>query len=380
MNLPRAHAVLSASGSDRWINCTPSARIEDGMPESHSVYADEGTFGHSMVDECVLNELKADHLCGVPLWESSEFFTQEMRDAAQVCIDHANTLISDARKGTSDALVLVEQRLDYSMYVPEGFGRGDLVVIGDRKAWFRDWKFGRGKLVRAANNSQLNLYGLAVVEQYADYYGLETVNLGIVQPRIDHYDEVELTVDELRAWGESIRPRAQLAWEGKGEFVTGAWCGFCKIKATCRARAEQNLVLAKEVFRPVAELTLDEIAEFLPKLDSMQSWASDVQAFALKQAVDGVTVPGWKLVNGRSVRKIENPVELSRRLLDAGYEESKIYEHSLLSLTALEKVVGKKFAELSDGLIVKPAGKPVLVPCSDKRTEFSPAETAFTPV
>lgn len=381
--LLRAHALLSASGSDRWLNCPPSAKIEDGLPESRSEYADEGTFGHSMVDECLLNGHPVDRLCGVPAWESSKFFTGELRDAAQICVDHANALIADAKQITPDAKVLVEQRLDYSMYVPEGFGRGDLVVVADGKAWFRDWKFGRGKRVDAPNNSQLNLYGLAVVEQYADYYDLETVNLGIVQPRIDHYDEIEMSVAELRAWGESIRPTALLAFEGKGEFKAGKWCGFCKLKGSCRHRAEANLALAEEVFMPVNFLSLPEIAEILPRLGEFQSWAKDLEAYALQEAINGKAVPGWKLVAGRSNRRIEDTDALAQRLLQSGLDEEQIYDRNLLTLTALEKVCGsKKFAELAGDLISKPSGKPTLVPASDKRIELSTGscESVFTPV
>jgi hypothetical protein len=380
MNAPdfRAHAVLSASGSERWLNCTPSARVEDVLPETRSGYADEGTAAHDMVDAVILTCAPVDSLIGHGAWESNQYFTQELRDAAQICVNHGRDLIDAARARTKDAVILVEERLDFSALVPEGFGRGDFVAIADGVAWFRDWKFGRGKVVMA-DTPQLKLYGWAVVEAYRELYGIEKINLGIVQPRINHYDELEMTVEELLAWGESIRPVAKLAWDGAGEFRPGDWCGFCRAKATCRARSEANLAIAREEFMTIdpQHLSINEIAALLPRLDQIKTWANDLQDYALKQAAGGVTVPGFKLVSGRATRKYADQDQVAQRLLQSGYEEGQIYDRSLIGITAATKLLGKKkFSDLLGDLLTLSEPKPTLVSVDDDRPEISTSAQA----
>jgi len=242
-----------------------------------------------------------------------------------------------------------------------------------------DLKFGKGVPVSAEDNPQMRLYGLGALNQYDCLYDIRTVAMTIMQPRLDSVSTEELAADVLVAWGdEDVKPRAQLAYKGEGEPVAGDHCRFCKVKAVCRARAELNLEMAKYDFQDPPLLSHDEIADILFKAEELRAWASDVQAYALDQAENhGVKFPGWKLVEGRSNRKYLDEEKVAETLTAAGYEEDRLFIKSLLGITAMEKFIGKKkFAELLKELVVKPAGKPTLVPESDKRPEINSAAAA----
>lgn len=379
----RAHAVLSASGSERWLACTPSARLEQQFPEEDSPYAAEGTLAHSLAElhlrkflgriEDRAFKAASDKLAKNPM------YAHEMIDHIETYVTVAAERISAAKARSKDAVVLLEQRLDFSPWVPDGFGTGDLVIVADSILEVVDFKYGKGVPVSARENTQMRLYALGALNQYGMLYDVQSVCMTICQPRLDSVSTDEITADELYRWGdEYVRPRAELADAGKGDFVAGDHCQFCRARYTCRARAEANLELAKHDFAKPELLSTEEIAEILAKASALQQWAADIQAYALDQAENhGVKYPGWKLVEGRSNRRYSDADAVAKALLEAGYAEDLIYERSLLGITALEKVIGKKaIAELPEGLIIKPPGKPVLVPESDKRPEIHSVASA----
>lgn len=382
----RAHAKLSASGSKKWLTCTPSVALEENFPDERSGYADEGTFAHGVFELAVLtwlervkagkaraeyNKLKAN-----PLW------SQDLEDHVRAAVEKAKDAITAARQRCADPVVLVEQRLDFSAWVPEGFGTGDLVVIADDLVEVLDYKHGKGVFVDAQDNSQMRLYGLGAYNQLAHLYDIKRVRMTILQPRLDNYSSEELSIEELLQWGETVvKPRAQLAWEGLGELVPGEHCtsGFCRARFQCPARAEAALAVARQDFalRPPELLTTEQLLAVLDKADMAIKWLSDVQAYAFKQADSGHEIPGWKLVEGRANRKYSDPDAVAKKLLAAGVPEAAIYERSLLGITAMEKALGKKkFTELLDELVIKPAGKPTLVPEGDKRPAISSVASA----
>jgi len=370
----RAHALLSASGAERWLACGPSARLEDDLPDQRSEHADNGTFGHAMVEHCLINGLDVAQLCGTSPWEESAYFTKEMQDAAQYCIDYAREL----QRTVPGALAFYEQRIDFSHLVPEGFGTSDLVLLGHDTLYCVDWKFGKGIRVDAPENPQLRLYACGAVEAFSSLGEIESVVSIVVQPRIDHVSKEVLPLTDLMAWAETVKPLAQRAFNGEGEFVPGDHCGFCRAKATCTARGQQldKAVIAKF---PDPELyAVEELAARLPMLEQAAKWIADVKEHLLKRACDGVPIPGYKLVTGRSDRKYGDRAAVTKALTDAGFDYDAITKPiELLTITEMEKVVGKKrFSELLEGLLVKPTGKPTLVPASDKREAIT-ATTAL---
>ena len=385
--MTRAHAILSASSAHRWLECPGSARLEEQFPDSTSQYAELGTLAHYAAETELLR-----HLGRMPVEEynavcadlrSDSRVTPEFLEHVKVYVDLAKRKIAAAGP---DATVMVEERLDFSHVVPEGFGTGDLVIIADRVLDIVDLKFGTGIAVAADENEQLMLYGVGAVEQFSLLYEFDTVRLTICQPRrSEEPSEWEISVTELTQWAnEHVAPRAQAAFAGSDVFKPGDWCGFCRAKAQCRARAEANLALTQYEFAAPELLAENEIAEILAQADQLKRWASDIQAYALAQASVGHRFPGWKLVRGRSTRKLSDPDAAAARLVAEGFPEAVLFERSLLGITALEKVVTKKkFAELLDDLIIKPPGSPTLVPASDPRPEVEASaldgfETRFT--
>jgi len=311
--------------------------------------------------------------------QESPFYSLELEDHIQTYLDIAIEKINSARARSKDAVILLEKRLDFSPWVPESFGTGDLVIIADGVLEIVDLKYGKGVPVSAVGNSQMRLYGLGAINQFSCLYDFEIVRMTIVQPRLDNISTDEITVDELLNWGETyVKPRAEMAFKGEGEFVAGDHCRFCRARYTCRARAEANLELAKYEFREPALLTHEEIAEILFKADELLAWITDIKTYALDQAQNhGVKFPGWKLVEGRSNRKYIDENAVAQTLIIEGYKEEEIYTKSLIGITAMEKLLGKKrFEELLGDLIIKPPGKPTLVPESDKRPEISSIASA----
>lgn len=380
----RAHAKLSASGSKKWLTCTRSAKLEEQFPDEQSAFAAEGTFAHELFEAYLRLHLDVTdengYACEALIQD--EQWSAEMAEHVDAAVEAAIERIDEAREQCRDALVLIEQRLDFSRWVPEGFGTGDLVIVSDDVLEVMDLKYGKGIPVDARDNSQMRLYALGALSQFGHLYDIKRVRTTILQPRLDNYSSEELTVEELLQWGDDyVRPRAKLAWDGEGEFVPGEHCtsGFCKARYQCPARAEAALEVARSDFalQPPELLTNEQLLAVLDKADMAAKWLSDVQAYALRQAEAGVEIPGWKLVEGRSNRKYADADAVAQKLLESGIDEAVIYERSLLGITAMEKALGKKkFAELVGDLVTKPAGKPTLTRVDDKRQAISSVASA----
>ena len=365
------HALLSASSSKRWLNCTPSARLEEQFAEEtgNSVYAEEGTAAHALAEHKLKRCLKRRSKRPV-----SDYQCDEMEECTGGYVAYAMEQVELARQECKDPVVLIEQRLDYSAYVPEGFGTGDLLIVADRVLTVVDLKYGKGVAVDAEWNPQMMLYGLGALELFGAIYDIDTVRMTIYQPRLESVSTWEISVPELMEWVETeLKPKAQLAINGKGEFKSGSWCRFCKAKDTCRARAEEYLRLAQMEFKAPALLTDDEIAEVLKVADELARWSADVYAYAQDEAVTrGKKWDGFKLVEGRTCRKYTDEEEAAEAAVAAGYTD--IYKKSLIGITEMEKLMGKKrFAEILGKLVYKPQGKITLVPESDKRQEVMAA-------
>lgn len=374
---PSDHALLSASGAHRWLNCTPSARLESDEPDSSSAAAEQGTAAHALAEHKLRRALKQRSKRPVSAW-----IDDEMETLTDDYVAFVQEHVSLAREACGDPQVLIEQRLDFSHIVPGGFGTGDCVIIAEPKLQIIDLKYGQGVLVEAERNPQLMLYALGALQAFGDLYDIETVAVTIYQPRRGNVDTWEIPVTELEHWAEAeVKPKAELAAAGQGEFCPGSWCQFCKIAPTCRARAEANLALARLEFAPPAELSDSEIADVLTRIPQLKTWAADVEAYALSQAVNqGKRWTGFKLVAGRSIRKYTSETDVAAAAEAAGYRD--IYDRKLITLTAMERLMGKPaFNEILGDLVIKPAGKPTLVPASDKRPalDLVSAATDFQP-
>ena len=361
------HALLSASSSRRWLNCTPSVRLEEQFAEEtgNSVYAEEGTAAHALAEHKLKRCLKRRSKRPV-----SDYQCDEMEECTDGYVAYAMEQVELARQECKDPVVLIEQRLDYSAYVPEGFGTGDLLIVADRVLTVVDLKYGKGVAVDAEWNPQMMLYGLGALELFGAIYDIETVRMAIYQPRLESVSTWEISVSDLMEWvDKELKPKAALAISGEGEFRSGSWCRFCKAKDTCRARAEEFLRLAQMEFKAPALLTDDEVAEVLKVADELARWSADVYAYAQDEAVSkGKKWAGFKLVEGRSCRKYTDEEEAAEAAVAAGYTD--IYKKSLIGITEMEKLLGKKkFAEVLGKLVYKPQGKITLVPESDKRQE-----------
>ena len=369
------HSLLSASASQRWIACPPSARLCEEYADKPSEYARAGTDCHEL---CAYKVEKAlGRKVRNPAKQLS-FYDEEMDECSDGYRNFVMECVAKVKESCSDPLVLVEQRLDYSRYVGiEGsFGTGDCVIVADGMLYVIDYKHGLGVLVSAEKNSQLSCYALGAVDLFDGIYNIERITLVIYQPRRANISLYKMEKDELLTWAnDTLAPAAKLAQEGKGEFKAGDHCQFCKAKANCRKRAEYNLELAKYDFEMPATLEDSEIAAILPRIDDLASWAGDVKDYALQKALSGTKFDGFKVVEGRSNRKYTDEDAVAKTVQNAGFDP---YEQKLLGITAMSQTLGKKkFEELLGGLVYKPAGKPVLVPDSDKRPAMSTATDDF---
>lgn len=378
--MPTKHARLSASSAFRWINCPGSVALSDQCPApASSSYADEGTLAHAIGElklRYVNDEISKQQLNAKmkPLLQS-EYYCGEMEEATGY---YADAVIEALEAAGEDAELMIEQQFSLDRWVPEGFGTSDAVVIGGGVIQVIDLKYGKGIKVDARNNPQLRLYGLGAANLFDSLYDFDTVRMTIIQPRLDHISTEELPLSELLAWAEDeVQPRAQMAMDGTDYTAVGDWCRFCPAKAVCRKRAEYNLSIAKDDFKKPPLLSDEEIGEVLRRADELQHWVKDVGDYALEQALAGKQYDGWKLVEGRSVRKYADDLKVAEALKAAGYDEAMLYERKLYGISAMEKIVGKKrLTETLGDLIIKPAGKPVLVPESDKREAINTAEAA----
>lgn len=378
--MPDQHAVLSPSSAARWINCPGSVRLSQQLPPApSSSYADEGTLAHRVAELKLRVRSReidpVEYATGLRACLASEYWCGELDEATDYYVD---AVFERWGVGGSDAELLIEQRFSLDKWAPGSFGTSDAVVIGNGVLEVIDLKYGKGVKVNAVENPQLRLYALGAADLFEDLYDFERVRMTIIQPRLDHVSVDMMTLRDLRDWGKNIvQPAAYNASNGAGETAAGEWCRWCPAKAVCRTRADENLKLAQYDFKEPELLEPEEIGEILKQAEELQKWTADVQAYALQQALDGEHFDGWKLVEGRSVRKYADDLKVAETLQAAGFPEAALYERKLYGITAMEKIVGKKkLTEILGDLIIKPAGKPVLVPDSDKREAINTAAQA----
>ena len=367
------HAVLSASSSERWLNCPPSARLCEAYEDKGSDYAAEGTDAHTLC------EYRLKQALGIPAEDPIEnlsWYNEEMEECAAGYAAYVVELLETAKQTCSDPVVMIEQRVDFSRWVQEGFGTADCILIADGVLNIVDYKHGKGVEVSAEGNTQLSLYSLGALEIFDGIYDIDRVCVHIFQPRKSNVVSFMMDKADLYQWADTeLTEKAQLAYEGQGSFSCGEWCRFCKAKAECRERAEANLALARYEFQSPALLDDEEIADILGKVDALTAWASDVKEYALQQAISGKEWTGWKLVEGRSNRKYTSEAAVATTVEGAGFDP---YERKVLGVTAMQKMLGKtRFEELLAPYIEKPQGKPTLVPESDKRPAMNTAKNDF---
>ncbi|MBI5994026.1 DUF2800 domain-containing protein [Clostridium perfringens] len=363
-----SHAFLSPSASHRWLNCPPSAKLCATLPDQTSPYAAQGTDAHELCAYLVEKALGRDVKDPT---ESLSFYDAEMQTCAEGYAEFVMQEYELAKQTCPDTDVLIEQKVDFSKWVEGGTGTADCILLSDGTAEIIDYKHGLGVMVSAESeefggNPQLMCYALGLIDMFDGIYNIDTIRMAIYQPRRDNVSICQISKDDLMKWAEeTLAPTAILATKGEGEFKAGDHCQFCKVKATCRKRAEYNLEMAKYDFEVPATLEDHEIEAILMKVDQLTSWAEDVKEYALNQALQGKEYEHFKVVEGRSNRKYTDENAVAFAVKDAGFDP---YEKKLLGITAMTSLLGKKkFDELLGGLTMKPPGKPTLVSKSDKR-------------
>jgi len=368
------HALLSASSAHKWISCPPSALLSKKFEDASSSFAQEGTDAHTLAQYMLEKALGIDTKDPT---ESLSFYNEEMNDYAENYAAFVLEQLEKAKATCTDPQILIEQKLDFSRYVPEGYGHVDCLIISDGTLTVIDYKYGLGIKVSAERNPQMFCYALGGLALFDGIYDIDNIQLIIYQPRRENISEYSISKNELIKWAEEVlAPTAQLAIKGEGEYKAGEHCQFCKAKATCRKRAEYNLELAKYDFDEPATLDNDEIAAILTKADDLVSWVNDVKEYALKEALNGTKFEGFKVVSGRSNRKYTDEAAVADVVIAAGKDP---YEKKLLGITAMTALLGKKtFEDILGGLTFKPPGKPVLVTADDKRPEYNSAFEDFS--
>jgi hypothetical protein len=363
----RKHAILSASGAHRWMNCTPSARLELEFDDSSGEAAAEGTAAHALSEHKLRKALKMESKRPVSPYDS-----EDMENYTDGYVDFVIEVIDQVVQVCSDPLILIEQRLDFSKYVPDGFGTGDCIIIADKILNIIDFKYGQGVLVSAEDNPQMKLYALGALDLFDGIYDIDMVSMTIYQPRRENVSISTVSKESLCQWAEEVlKPKAELAFAGDGIYCPGEWCQFCRAAVKCRARAEAKMKLARFEFALPPLLTDEEITDILSSISDLTSWANEIIAYATDAAVNhGKKWPGFKVVEGRSNRKYKDEEAVAEAAKNAGYQD--IYRQSLITITEMEKLMGKsKFNEVLGGLVMKPPGKPTLVPITDKRPEMN---------
>lgn len=383
----REHALLSASGASRWINCTPSAKLEEAAgPHETSVYAQEGTLAHELAELYIRHDVlqtiddqtfsdKFDEVM------NNELFNEEMLDVVPIYVDYCASQFNEALADNKYACMDIEQKLDLTEFVPQSFGTADCTIINDNIMEVIDLKYGKGVPVYAESNKQLMLYGLGALRKYDTMYDIEEIRLTIVQPRINNISTWQISVEDILKWAEEeLKPAAEKAFAGEGELNSGDWCKFCAVKNRCRALYKKQVEIAKYEFQEPMLLSDEEIADILEKAPKLVEWANSVHEYAQDLAVNkGKIWPGFKLVEGISRRKWSDEDKVAEEIFNRFPEatEDQIYDLKLKTITQIEKLFGKKVVneQLSD-VIIKPQGKPTLVPVSDKRAALG-AEDAI---
>lgn len=357
----RAHAVLSASSAHRWMNCTPSALATADIPDTVSPYAQEGTKAHEMAEQFLNAYLKGEEPPVVKDTDEEVFY--ELKPYLDRVIDTYEAL----KNQDSSTVMFIESRVSFEKWVPEGFGTADVIIISGDTVRIRDLKFGKGVPVDAVDNPQARCYALGVLEKFGDIYDFGIVINEIDQPRLNHFSTEEISVADLLHWADTeLKPKAELAIKGEGEYHAGDWCRFCKLNGKCRAKANFSLEI-----EPISEneLSTEEIAKVLSRARDLQSWVKSLEDHVTQALMDGQELPGWKLVEGRSNRQYVDELAVADRLIENGYEDALIYKRQLYGISDMQTLLGgrKKFDEILGDLVIKPEGKPTLVPESDRR-------------
>lgn len=378
----RKHAILSASGASRWLNCTPSARLEEKMPDKTSTFAQEGTLAHELSDVILRYKLglitKTIYNKEIKKLKADKLYYPEMDDEVAIYVDFCMERYAEAKKRTPDAKAMIEERLDFTHLVEQGFGTGDFGIIADGELEIIDLKFGKGVEVSAEQNAQLMLYGSGALRANELLFEIRTVTLTIVQPRLFSISSWSLPAEDLIEWGEeTVKPLAIKAYAGEGDQKVGEWCKFCKVKATCRAMQEFTLETAKHDFKDPHELSFDEVVGIYKQSSMIIDWLKSVGDFVKEKALAGEKVEGFKLVEGRTQRAVSDPESIIKVLEENLYNKEDYIKESLIGVTALEKLIGKKdFNSLIGEYITKPVGAPTLVDLSDKRPVWTNGSAA----
>lgn len=379
--MPTQHALLSASGAHRWLHCTGSPLLEKDFPDSTSVYAQEGTLAHELCELKLMaytGEITKRKLTSMKnKLMKSELWQPEMEGTSEAYLDYVKDITMSY---TVKPVILTEKRVDFSQYVPEGFGTADCLILAGDTLHVVDYKHGKGVVVDADHNPQMMLYALGAMSELSLLYRFKFVHMTIVQPRVNNISEFTMSADELRDWGETaVKPKAEAAMSGNGEFEAGDWCRFCRAKQQCKTRYESNDSLYPELSaqHDPRLITLEELGEYLKRGRDMAAWLEDMKEYALSESLAGADVPGWKAVEGRGSRAFTDTDEAVDTLIKNGIDESVLYERRVLTLAQMEKAVGKKaFGEIVGNLVVKNPGKPTLVEESDKRPKITNQPTA----
>lgn len=379
--MPTQHALLSASGAHRWLHCTGSPLLEKDFPDSTSVYAQEGTLAHYLCELKLMaytGEITKRKLTSMKnKLMKSELWQPEMDSTSEAYLDYIKDITMSY---TVKPVILTEKKVDFSQYVPEGFGTADCLILAGDTLHVVDYKHGKGVVVDADHNPQMMLYALGAMSELSLLYRFKFVHMTIVQPRVNNISEFTMTADELIEWGEKVvKPKAEAAMSGKGEFEAGDWCRFCRAKHQCKTRYESNDSLYPELSaqHDPRLITLEELGKYLKRGKDMAAWLEDMKEYALSESLAGADVPGWKAVEGRGSRAFTDTDEAVDTLIKNGIDESVLYERRVLTLAQMEKAVGKKaFGEIVGNLVVKNPGKPTLVEESDKRPKITNQPTA----
>jgi hypothetical protein len=367
----RAHAKLSASGSERWLKCPGSIRLEAPFPDSTSSYAEEGTLAHEIVELMIKHQFiepmkPRTYSAALGKLKKHPLFQPEMLNHAETYIDHIHRLVGLSK----NPVVMSEQRVSFGRWVTDGFGTCDTIIVTADSIYIIDFKYGKGVPVSAENNSQLKLYALGAYDLLSDIYDIKHVCVSIVQPRLDSISSEIIPTADLLEFGEFARAQAEKALTDNAEVNPGDWCRFCKAKAVCKVRAEKNIELAGFTKIPTDTLTAEEIGRYIKQGEDVAKWLADLKEHALNELLKGEEIPGWKVVEGRSVRTWTDETEALKAVVGLGFDEALLYERKPLSLSAIEKLMGKKEFEQLDKFIARPPGKPTLAEETDKRPAF----------
>jgi hypothetical protein len=370
----RAHALLSASGASRWLACPPSARLEEEnkRPEKPSIYAEEGTAAHELAELLLRYDSTFDRgtLAEIEKFKAeNKFYSEAMQEEVEKYVDFVTESYVDACNETSDAKLLLEEKIDLTSFIEEGFGTGDAVIISDRVLRVIDLKYGKGIRVSADNNSQLKLYGLGALIKFSMLYDIEEVSLTVHQPRLDAVSTWSISAEELLHWGENhVKPTAALAFAGGGQTIAGDHCTFCKVNAMCKTYADLNLEVAKYEFQSPSLLEDSQILDIYERLPMLLKWAESIKSHVFGEALNGKKWEGYKLVEGRSNRQISDEEALILRLKGEGYADDDIFNKKIKGITDLTKLLGaKSFKSIVEPVLIKPQGAPTLTDDQDKR-------------